>query len=166
MYNIRIAFEYDDTFWGKAVRWFTKGRVNHVAVLYHSDDWKSQWAVEALTKGVVCRPVRTRGWKYIVTPKEPHYVAMYLRDAGQYVGKKYDFQGFFLFALLLLIYRWFRVKLKHPSLTSKAQHCSELAGHVILPILGSSRDPQWIHPEELLSICEQHPDHFIVEEVD
>lgn len=163
MKDVKCVFERDDTFLGRAIRWFTSGRVNHVAVTYRSEDWQSEWVVEALPKGVTCRPVRNRKWAYVVTPKKD--VSKSLRAASDYLDRKYDFKGFFLFAIIILAWRWLRIKIRKPSLSGKAQICSEFATHVILlPVLGPVvDDPQWVHPEELLAICEQHPDFYTVE---
>ena len=174
MKNVRYVYEADDNFIGKAIRWFTNGRVNHVALTYDSDDWdtvvdgetkRAEWVVEAIPKGTVSRPVRNRKWTHVVTPK---YDAIpYLKAAQEFVDRKYEFKAIFLFAIFILAWRWFRLKLRRPTLAGKAQICSELAAHTVLPILGPAiENPQWVHPEELLLLQEAYPEHFDVRKMD
>lgn len=165
MKNVRYVYEADDSIPGRAIRWFTKGRVNHVAMTYDSDDWEAEWVVEAVPKGTVSRPVRNRKWTHVVTPK--YNAAPYLRAAQEFVDQKYEFKAIFLFAIFILAWRWFRMKLRRPALKGKAQICSELAAHTVLPVLGPEiENPQWVHPEELLSLQEAHPEFYDVRKMD
>lgn len=165
MRNICYVYEADDNFIGKAIRWFTNGRVNHVAMTFASDDWEAEWVVEAVPKGTVCRPVRKRRWTHIVTPK--YDAVPYLRAAQDFVDRKYEFKAIFLFAIFILAWRWLRIKCHRPSLSGKAQICSELAAHTVLPVLGPEiENPQWVHPEELLSLQEKHSEFFDVRKMD
>lgn len=164
MRNIRYVYESDDSFVSRAIRWFTRGRVSHVGMLYSSADWEGDWIAEALPKGTMCRPVRSRKWAYIVTPK--YNAVPHLQATQEFVDRKYDFKGFFLFAVLILAWRWLRLKLRKPTLSGKDQICSEWAAHTLLPVLGPViDDPQWVHPEELLKLQEQFPDFFEVQKV-
>lgn len=165
MKNVVYVYEADDSIPGRAIRWFTKGRVNHVAIMYDSEDWESEWVTEAVPKGTITRPVRNRKWTHIVTPK--YDAAPYLRAAQEFVDQKYEFKAIFLFAIFILAWRWFRLKIRRPTLSGKAQICSELAAHTVMPILGHAfENPQWVHPEELLSLQEQYPEQFDVRKMD
>ena len=166
MKNIRYVYEADDNFIGKAIRWFTKGRVNHVAIMYDSDDWEAEWVTEAIARGrVVARPVRNRKWTHVVTAK--YDAVPYLRAAQEFVDQKYEFKAIFLFAVFILAWRWFKLKLRRPTLSGKAQICSEIAAHTVIPVLGPEiENPQWVHPEELLSLQEKYPEFFDVREMD
>lgn len=142
-----------------------KGRVNHIAILYHSEDWGTRWVLEALPKGVMCRPDRNRKWTHIVTPKYP---AVHLvQKAEEFVHQKYDFKRFFLFALIILAWRWLKLKIKNPRLSGKSQICSEIAARTLPAALYIELgDPQWVHPEQLLKIQENHPELFTVKKMD
>lgn len=165
MNRVRYVYEASNSIPGRAIRWFTRGRVNHVAITYDSDDWEAAWVVEAVPKGVVSRPVRNRKWTHIVTPK--YDAVPYVREAQEFVDRKYEFKAIFLFAIFILAWRWFKLKLRRPTLGGKAQICSELAAHTVLPVLGPEiENPQWVHPEELLSLQEAYPEHFDVRKTD
>jgi hypothetical protein len=164
---VRFAYERTGGFVARAIRWFTKAPINHVAILFHSTDWDGDWVVEAVVeKGlsrVVCRPARGRKWWAVVTPK--YDSVPYLQAAQEFVDQRYDFQGFFLFVPLILAWRWFRLKLKRPALAGKSQICSELATHVALPAVGYSKelaDPQWVDPWTLYRVQKSLPELFEV----
>ena len=161
MRNVRIVFESNQSFIGKMIHWFTRGRVDHVAIIYDSEDWQSPWVTEASTSGMIAKPARSRKWSWVVTPK---YDAVgHLQSIQEFIGQKYDFQSFFLWIPFLLAWRWLKVKLRRPSMSSRAQYCSEYAAHLALARLGSVvEDPQWVHPEQLLKIFEEHPDDYEV----
>jgi len=165
MQNVRLCFETGSHFIARAIRWFTKGRVNHVAVTYDGDDFECEMVVEALARGVFLRESRNRTWTYVVTPKYPEAVD-HMRATKSYIGRKYDVEGFALFGLIILAWRWFRIKVKKPHLTSKAQFCSEYAAHLAVAKLGPVvGDPQWVSPEKLLEIFEAYPAYYDVRRV-
>lgn len=165
MTNIRYVYEHDGGFVARAIRWFTKGSYNHVAILFESEDWRSNWVLEAIERGVVARPEKKRKWRAIVTPK--YDASNYVRAAARFVGEKYDFRAFFIFAWILLAWRWLRLKVRRPHLSGNAQFCSELCAHTILPVLGNAiEDPQWIDPDTLFKLQCAYPEFYEVKLVD
>lgn len=165
MNNVQVNFETGGSWLARAIRWFTRGRVNHVAITYDSADWKSRWVTEADTPGVIAKPERSRKWTWVVVPK--YDAVAHLQVVQQYIGQKYDFQSFFLWIPILLLWRWLKLKVRKPTMSSKAQYCSEYAAHIAIARLGPVvDDPQWVHPEQLLCIFESAPDDYEVRKVE
>jgi hypothetical protein len=164
MNNVKITFETNNSFIGRAIRWFTRGRVDHVAIEYGSSDWESKWATEAALKGVVARPARNRKWSYVASTK--YDATRDLRVIQEFIGQKYDFVSFFLWAFFILAWRWLRVKIRKPFMKSKSQYCSEYAAHLLVARKGPVVDPQWVTPEQLLTELEKYPDDYKVDKIE
>lgn len=138
MKNTCIVFERDENFIGRAIRWFTNSDVNHVAVEYLSNDWKEEMVFEAIPRGVWIRPSKRRKWRYVFRAKFEG-VEDDTRKAGQYIDKKYDFAGFFLFIPFILAWRWFKVKLRRPLHKTKGLFCSELVAVILHRVITGQR---------------------------
>src|SRR5512136_2544156 len=46
-HDIRLVFTASKTFFGKLIRWLTKGKVSHVFLEYDSSLWGGRWVAEA-----------------------------------------------------------------------------------------------------------------------
>jgi hypothetical protein len=156
--KIYIVFERTNGWIGKAIRWFTGGEVNHVAIMYDSEDWQEQWLVEALERGVFAHK-RTNEKYYEVYELCADDAAEAVRGVGKYIGEWYDYIGILGFALVKLWWRVFKRKLKKPFTSSKGQLCSELVARVLQRYV-HIQNPQWVEPNELLKICRSNPQLF------
>jgi len=170
MNNIQIGFQTGTSWIARMIRWFErvaggKGLTNHVAIRYDSDDWRAKWITAADNRGVVAKPEGKRKWTFLVTPK--YDATAHLRVIQEYIGQKYDFPSFFLWAFFILMYRWFRVKIRRPHMKSKAQYCSEYAAHLLIAREGLViENPQWVRPDQLLVLFKAYPDDYRVDKVE
>ena len=159
MKNIQIVFEHSTGWAERCIQWFTQSEVDHVAVLYDSDDWDVPWRAEAATKGVRAVPNNPeRKWKYVFDVK--YDAKADVQAAQKYIGESYDFAGFFLFAWILLLWRLLKVKVRRPLHPTKGQFCSEFVANVLKPKVSEITNPQWTTPEDLLEICQVRVDLF------
>jgi hypothetical protein len=160
MKDICIVFERDKGFIARAIRWFTKGEVNHVAVKYDSEDWQEEWIVEAMPRGVFARKSKNRKWyaAFKFYSKDGTETDD-LRRISKHIGEKYDFATFFMFMWVQLCWRWLKLKVKKPWRSAKGQICSELIARLLEKDI-QFENPQWVHPQELLEICRSRKDLF------
>jgi hypothetical protein len=160
--NIRFAFEKDKGIIPWLIRRLTKCKYNHVAVIYDSVDWEDQWVVEAAFRGVRAIPDKNRKWECIATPM--YDLSEELRSESKYIGEKYELKALFIFAWIILAWRWLKLKVRKPYLKGNRQICSELVAHVVKHIHPEEfKRPQWTSPADLLHFFKNSP-HYKVEE--
>ena len=157
MKKLRIVFERDTGFMAYVIRWLTRSKINHVAIVYESDDWQAEWVTEAAVKGVRALPAGKRKWERVFWFK--YDASPHIRAAQLYLGQNYDFTGFFLFGWFLLLGKILKAKVTRPGVSTKGQFCSEYIARILQQMMPIA-DPQWTTPEELLDLCETRPDLF------
>jgi hypothetical protein len=156
--KVWVVFESGKGFGDRAIQWFTRSPVNHVAFEYESMDWDARWTAEAATKGVRAVPSRTRTWSHRFLVK--YDVVDSLRKTSEYIGEKYDYTGLLVFGFFILAWRWFKVKLRKPLYKTKGLFCSEFVCHALKDKLPELPEAQWTTPQDILTACSNHPDLF------
>jgi len=155
MKDIYVVFQKTDNFVAKAIRWFTKSNVNHIAIMIYSDEWQDLMILEADVKGVTLTPARKR--KFVRTFKVNQDISEDVVAAKKYIGESYDFTALFAFGFLMVIRRlWQSKRIRFPW-TSKGQLCSEIVARIFLKY-SDINNPQWISPEDMLEYCLNRPD--------
>lgn len=166
MKNVQFVYECDSGFFAKAIRWFTKFPYNHIASTYDSNDWNTKWVAEAALKGVRAIPDKGRNWRAVVTPTYPE-ITEHMRQEGHYIGCKYELKAIFIFAIIIVFWKWLKIKIRKPHWKAKDQICSEYMGRVVSRKLPEEvKDPQWTSPRDLFEVFERHPKLFKIEILD
>lgn len=129
-----LHFHATNTFIGKAIRFITRGSVNHVSVEIQNTIFEAD-----MKKGVICHKVKKNIVESITfdvgNDKE---VYKWLK---QQVGKKYDWLGVFSFLWILLpdrIGSWY---------------CSEVSTVAMMKYLGITEYNQKQSPQDLLLLA-------------
>jgi len=154
MKKVWIVLEKNKGFVQRCIRWFTKSEVDHVAILYWSDFWQSNFILEAVPSGVKIRPAKDRKFTHKFLVK--YNIAPDIRLAVDKIGQPYDFVSLLAFGWLILCWRYLKIKAKYPWKDAYGQFCSELVGRIMkrnkdicLP------ESQWVSPEDILRECRQ-----------
>lgn len=159
MKNIIVVFEKDKGIVPWIIRKLTKSEVNHVAISYESADWEGEWVAEAATKGVRTVPRKHRQWRKAFKIK--YNAVDHVREAGEYIGNKYDFAGLFGFGWIILMWNLFKVRVRKPWRSASKQLCSEWVSRILIHHDEISfEDPEWVNPQQIVELCEQRPDLF------
>lgn len=167
--EVRIVFTAGTHWISRAIRWVLRSEVSHVFIDYPSAVWGGRWVAES-TKG---------GVRKVPAQKARHHVkAEFIlkfdptegfRATRRYFGAEYDYVGAAVLGFLALLWRWFKVKLRHPLRASKAQFCSEFVARILMAVPEvqvSDWDPEQAGPDRLLNFCRRHPELFHSVKVD
>lgn len=143
--NLRIAFTRDSGPISRLIRWFTNGRVSHVAILNEEDG--VTYVYEAWWSGFTKTPWSKWKLKEKVFTCPPLKVSL---DAAEeevktWVGRPYGYWGL-LYQIPVNILRVLRLKLHAPLSNSRALICSE-AGARVLKKCGYPPHPERLEPE-------------------
>jgi hypothetical protein len=158
--RVSIVFYDGDSLVSKAIRWFTKSKVNHTAIVYDSEDWGTEITIEAASNGVIAhKSSRKAKHKYIVSDPKAFEK---LKTITSYLGEFYDYIGIVKFGLLLLWWKLLKIKIRKPLTNTKGQFCSELVARYLISFPNIEiKSPQWTSPGDLLIVCEKNPELFI-----
>lgn len=163
MAKVTVVFTASTGLVGRAIRWFSSGRVSHSMIQYPSDLWGGTWVAEAVASGVR----KVRSWKsrhHVVSEFECMFDAgMALKKIGNFVGESYDYSGVVIFGWLLLWKRILGRKLNRPFKSTKGMFCSELVARMFMAagLEGTKEwNPEMISPEDLLEYCEKYGCYF------
>lgn len=161
--EVRIVFTAGTHWVSRVIRWALRSSVSHVYLEYPSHMWGGRWAVEA-TKGGV-RKVQAKKARHHVkaefickfSPREG------MAAAAGFVGAKYDYTGAVVLGIVALLWRWLRVKVRHPLTNSGSQFCSEFVSRILkesdLP--GTEKwEVELSGPGRLHRYCSAHPELF------
>jgi hypothetical protein len=159
MNKVWIAFERDSGFSAWLVRKVSGFEYNHVAIIYESTDWDALWVAEAMTRGVRATPQKKRIWRkrFLINHAQ---IWDSLRVNAIHFGERYDYQGLVVFGLLLLCWRYLKLKVRHPLRSYKGLFCSEYLALVLNGINIKLDCPQFIDVRTIWSTCLQNPDTF------
>jgi len=161
--DVRIVFTAGTHWISRLIRWALRSEVSHVYIEYPSGMWGGRWAAEATKGGVRKVP----GWKArhnvyaefrCKFETKPGFAAV-----SKYLGEEYDYTGAVALGLLALLWRWFRVKVRHPFRSSKAQFCSEFVTHWLqgCEVEHTARwDVERSGPGRLYRFCGRSPEQF------
>jgi len=122
---VRIVYTASDTLFGRAIRWLTNSKVSHVMIQYTSDLWGGEWVAEA-TLPKVCKLPAERARHNVVEEFECLFDAQPAFHAirGE-IGRWYDFRLLFGFGLILLLWKFLKIKVRRPLGNTKGDVCSE-----------------------------------------
>lgn len=154
--DIRLVFTASKTFFGKLIRWLTKGKVSHVFLEYDSSLWGGRWVAEATLGGVrkvlSCKARHNIVYEYRVK-QEPRVAC---RSIGKYFGNAYDYVGIFWFAWFIIAWQWLKLKVRKPLRSTKSQVCSELIARWVIAYgtPGTAEwDPEQVTPQMIADAC-------------
>lgn len=161
--DIRLVYTAGTHWISRLIRWALRSEVSHVFIEYPSGVWGGRWAAEA-TKGGVRKVQASKSRKHVYA----EFVCKFdmrpgLVGAAKYVGDEYDYPGAVLLGLLALLWRWFKVKVRRPLRSSKAQFCSEFVARALMGVKEvqvGGWDPEKSGPDRLLRFCRRHPELF------
>ena len=163
MEPFRLVFTATNTPLGWLIRRVTRSTVSHVMLEYSSVVWGGRWIAEAHAAGVRKLPAKSRRHGVVIEYEFKHDISAGLRKVRHLVGAWYDVGGLFRIAYVTIMLRWFRVKVRHPMSSTRAQMCSEF----IARILKRAQYPgtsdlytELVTPEWLLRYCRRHPELF------
>jgi hypothetical protein len=155
-HDVRLVFTASKTFFGRLIRWLTGGKVSHVFLEYDSSLWGGRWVAEATVGGVrkvsSARARHNVVWEY--RAKQDTRVACY--SIAKYFGNAYDYAGIFVFAWLIIAWKWLKLKVRRPHRSTKSQVCSELIARwaIAYGAPGTTNwDPEQVTPQMVADIC-------------
>jgi len=79
-----------------------------------------------------------------------------IKHACEHLGERYDYVGLLGYAIILIMWRWFRKKMKNPLASPIALVCSEFVCHVDHEKLieeWMDLDPERTTPQDLIERC-------------
>lgn len=125
--------------------------------------WGGRWVAES-TKGGVRKIPGWKARKHVFAEFQCTFPARAgLIGISKYIGEEYDYTGAVILGTIFLLWRWFKVKVKHPLRSSKAQFCSELVCRFFQEsqIQGTEEwDPEKSDPGTLYRFCLHRTDQF------
>ena len=125
MEDVRVVFTASSKVSSRIIRWLTRSPVSHVYIEYESVLWGGRWAAEA-TKGGVRKVIAKKARHDVYAEFRCKFdVERGLAAVSKYFGEDYDYIGVAIFGALIVLGRWFSVKVKSPFRSSKSQFCSE-----------------------------------------
>lgn len=162
MNKVWIVFERDSGFAAWLVRTVTGFEYNHCAALYESEDWEALWVAEAMHKGVRALPQKKRVWRKRFRVEHPQ-IWEALRAEAEHFGEQYDYAGLVVLGLLLICWRWLKLRVRHPLRSFSGLMCSEYLAMVIRRLGIEVGDPQYVDVRGIWSLCCQNSATFIEE---
>lgn len=162
--RVKIVFTRSNHILARLVRWGTKANVSHVFIEYPSKFWGDRWAIEATTHGGVRTVPAYKARKnicaefYCNVDIKPGIITL-----ADYFGNKYDWRGSILLGLFVILWAWFKMKIREPWGTTKNQFCSELVSRCFknVPLDGTEDwEPELIRPDMIYNYCSFYPDYF------
>lgn len=161
--EIRIVFTAGTHWVSRAIRWVLRSEVSHVFIDYPSAVWGGRWVAES-TKGGVRKVPAIKARNHL----HSEFVCRFDARSGfsavsRYFGDEYDYVGAAVVGVLALLWRWFKVKVRNPLRSSRAQFCSELVARILIGsnVPGTERwDPEKAGPGRLLRFCLMNPEYF------
>lgn len=147
-----VLFTTSPSILSRFIRWFTRSQVSHVGigttlhgvpVVIHADVGGVQ--VSTRTKFLQRRILHAE-YDHIRQPSDLHMSAAVLA-----IGEGYDYLGLFGFAIVILAWRWLRLRLHNPFASPRAVVCSEFVARA-LSVPGIS-DVETVSPQVLLEAC-------------
>ncbi len=160
MNDVRIVFTASQSWFGRLIRWFTKSTVSHVFLQFPV--WGRSCVIESTVGGT----------RLVLATKARHDVVQeytfkeqvtkeQLLALMQHLGTPYDYAGILVLAWVRIVWNWFRLKVTHPSWSSKALKCSELVFLFFGDIgVHMHTTRELASPEDLLQACEQNTTVF------
>jgi hypothetical protein len=160
MPTLTVLFMTSDSWVSKLIRWFTKGRVSHVAI--GMEVMGAPMVLHATVGGVqMWTRARATGGEILVAEyKIIPDITGGVKAGFEHLGDKYDYVGLFGY-IFVMIGRLIKQKWKNPLASSHAWVCSEFVAHCD----SENKLPEWhkyadsgTDPEDLLDACEASPD--------
>jgi AcrR family transcriptional regulator len=160
---ISLVFTASDTWLGAAIRYVTNSSVSHVMIEYPSLLWGGKWIAEAHLTGVRKVPAELRRRNVVTEYEFALDVGPHLRVIRHLFGERYDFMNIVWLGYMVLAWRWFKRKLRHPMVNAQAQTCSELVARLLKDAAYPGTEDWEVEeatPELLRSYCASHPELF------
>jgi hypothetical protein len=156
--NVTIGFTTSDWWVSRVIRWFTRSRVSHAALLLRGTDL-GDLVLEASAAGFRLSTVEalTRGTTRLVaevTPASP--VDGVLPQVLRWLGEKYNYAGLFGESWVSL-WRRFGKRARNPLRNSTSMFCSEACVYALQLAKypgADGLDPQSTSPEDLLEFLD------------
>jgi len=160
--EVHVIFLRTSGIFAAITRWVTRSPVNHMYI--DIPVWGRRMVCEAATDGGVrlVPSVMHRNAKVVMAYRCHFDTAPGLYAVAALLGRPYDYWGSFGIAAVLLAWRWFRLRFRHFSWSTKAVKCSELAVLFFkaCKIGEVSMDPEMVAPSDVLSWCNKRPGYF------
>ena len=167
---VSLVYTKSPMFLSKIIMYLTRGKASHAMLEFTLPTFNDKWILEATVEGVRLVPSTCALAKKTVVGK---FDCMFdsepgLRAIEKYIGAFYDFEGIVFLGFALMLWRWFKKKVRVPHRSTNNQICSELVVHFLQASPGpdfSSYDPMSTSPNDLLVANQLDPQHFRVSEI-
>ena len=146
-------------------------KASHIMLGYDDALFGGPWVSESTIGGVKNRPAE-RSMHNVVAIVECLFDAKpALEDVRKFIGDGFDYPGLVFVGWAKLLWKLFKVKVKSPWRSTKAQFCSEYIGRVLLAaekhnsipkLNGLYENPEKNYPIPLLKMALSYPKHFKV----
>lgn len=130
--TLTLTFTTSRSWISRLIRFFDRSPASHVSILFESAELGGSWALEADLAGVRLRPEArwARGKRVVGRFRSRSSLPGNLRAAAALVGRRYDVTALVGFAWAILMWRWFRRKVRNPLASPRAYVCSEFVVHL------------------------------------
>lgn len=157
--DVRVVFTASKTFLGRWIRRLTQSKVSHAFLEYDSSLWGGRWAAEATISGVRKVPAAKARHHVVCQYRVRFDPRPGLRMIAPLFGSAYDVTGILVFAWAIMLWRWFRVRMRRFTRNTKSQLCSELVARFLIAsqVTGTANwDPERTSPEQIRHLCARH----------
>jgi hypothetical protein len=159
--DVRVVFVRTTGALAAITRWVTRSPVNHMYI--DIPVWGRRMVCEATTDGGVRLVPSKQAGTTVVMAYRCHFdTAPGLYAIGALLGRPYDYWGGVLIAGTRLAWRWFRLKARRLSWSTRAIKCSELAVLFFraCQVKASDLHPETVAPSDVLAWCNVRPGWF------
>lgn len=144
--KMTLVFSTSSSWISKAIRWFTRSKSSHcmIGLEVHG----TPMLLHCTAGGVQFDP-RDKWFKGNVLVSEWQFKDDVgageegLRHAMSHLGENYDYLTLFGWGLVILLWRYLKVRAKNPLSSPTAMVCSEFALHVGMKEEGKQTIPEW-----------------------
>lgn len=163
--EILLGFSTTGVFLSRLIRWATRAKYSHCWVRHGSTVWGGIWITQADWPVVRTWPWKsaTAKWtvKKLYRPRFDIHPA--LAAVRQDFEDPYDIAGLFGMALVMIVLKWFKRRIKNPLANPSGVFCSEFVAQILVAakLPGTEAwDTEAITPKEVEAYCRRNPDLF------
>lgn len=126
---IYVAFYWGTAWYSRVIEWFTKGP-SHAALVYWSSTFQCWIQLGSEANGWIEIPLRVPDIYRLYRPPEGVDLWKGVRANVDQLGSWYDYGGLVGMSVVMVMWRWFKLKVKNPLQSKKMWFCSEAVAKI------------------------------------
>jgi hypothetical protein len=128
--KVYVGFASGTSWLSRAIEWFTKGKESHAFLLFWSADWNAWVNVGAELGGWICQ-VQSEVGDTCALYEMPADLTAALHKNAQWLGAAYDVGGLLGMAWVMVVWNWFKHRVRNPLNSRGAWFCSEIVAQML-----------------------------------